>query len=148
MSFDFLSEINSKWFNKTVPFPVPDPHKLQGHCVQFIRWVLQEYLKLPQWQSRRGAAYFWGNYDKDSAINKHWKKIPNTPDFIPKEGDIVFWNKNKGGGFGHVAIIYGDDQTVNYFYSIESNWKPLVVTVVQHSYNDVLGFFRLKNNEK
>jgi len=148
MNFQFLREINTKWFNKTVPFPVPDPHRLLGQCVQFVRWVLQEYLKLPKWQSRRGAADFWDNYNNDPAINKHWIKISNTPDFIPKEGDIVFWNKNKGGGFGHVAFIYGDDQDIKYFYSIESNWKPLVVTVVQHSYNDVLGFFRLKNNEK
>jgi cell wall-associated NlpC family hydrolase len=105
---------------------------------------LQEYLKLPQWQSRRGAADFWDNYNNDPAINNHWIKIPNTPDFIPKEGDIVFWNKNMGGGFGHVAIIYGENQNSNYFYSIESNWKPLVVTVVKHSYNNVFGFFRMK----
>ncbi|MCL2410638.1 MAG: CHAP domain-containing protein [Treponema sp.] len=145
MKFEFLKEISKTWLNKTVPFPVPDPHKLQGHCVQFIRWVLQKYLKLPQWKANPGAADFWFAYDKDPAINKYWERIPDTPDFIPKEGDIVFWNKNMGGGFGHVAIIYGDDQTVRYFYSIESNWKPLVVTVVRHNYNNVLGFFRPRN---
>ena len=145
--FDFLKHINDVWFDKTVPYPDPDPRKLQGQCVQFIRWILIHYLNLPNWGSVEGAADFWTQYGKDPAINKYWDRIPNTPSFLPQEGDICIWNKNKGGGYGHIAFVYGSDQTLRYFHGIESNWKPLKVSVVQHNYNDVIGFFRLKAKE-
>jgi len=142
--FDFLKHINSIWFDKTVPYPNDPKSNLLGQCVQFIRWILIHYMNLPNWLSVIGAADFWIQYDSDPALNKYWDKIPNTPTFLPQEGDICIWNKNKGGGCGHIAIVFGSDHTLNYFHSIESNWKPLKVTVVQHNYNDVLGFFRLK----
>jgi len=142
--FDFLKQINDVWFDKTVPYPIPDQFKLQGQCVQFIRWILVNYLGLPNWGMVNGAADFWDKYKSDTTLKNFWDRLPNTPDFLPKEGDICIWNRNKGNGYGHIAIVYGDNHTLNYFNSIEQNWKPLKVSVVQHNYNDVIGFFRLK----
>ncbi|MDR1250758.1 MAG: CHAP domain-containing protein [Treponema sp.] len=140
-------QVNKEWFDKTVPYPVPDLHKLQGQCVQFIRWLL-EIMGLPNWGLVAGAADFWELYERDLSMNQYWDKLPNTPDFLPQEGDIYIWNKHKGNGYGHIGIVFGNDHTLRYFHSIESNWKPLVVTVVQHNYNDVFGFFRLKSLEE
>ena len=144
--FDFLKHVNDVWFDKTVPHPVPDPNKLQGQCVQFIRWLFIHWMGLPDWKPVKDAkaANFWTQYENDHAMKNHWEKISNTPDFLPREGDICIWNTNKGGGYGHIAMVYGDDHTLRYFHSIESNWKPLKVSVVQHNYNDVIGFFRFK----
>jgi hypothetical protein len=145
--FGFLKEVCGTWFDKTVPYPVPDPNGLQGQCVQFIRWILAAFLKLPQWKAVRGAADFWAAYENDPAMNQYWDKIPNTPDFVPQEGDICVWDRNKGGGYGHIGFVYEDDHTVKYFYCIEANWKPLKVTVAQHNYNNASGFLRLKGLE-
>jgi hypothetical protein len=137
-----LKQIADDWFDKTIPWPVPDPNKLQGQCVQFIRWLLHNFWMLPQWLPIAGAADFWSNYERDISLNCYWEKIPNTPEFVPQEGDVVIWNKNKGGGYGHIAVVIGDNNCTRFFFSVESNWKPLKVTTVQHNYNDVLGFFR------
>ena len=144
MKYKSLREIAEEWFDKTVPYPVPDPQKLQGHCVQFIRFCLRDLYCLPQWNSVIGAADFWQAYEQDKNINAHWDKIPNSPSFIPQEHDICIWNKNKGGGFGHIGIVYGSDQSVKMLTCLESNWKPFKVSIVTHNYNDVLGFFRRK----
>ena len=139
-----LKEIADEWFDKTVPYPVPDPHKLQGQCVQLIRYCLKTYYHKPQWGAIEGAADFWDSYSRDTNLNQHWDKILNTPEFVPKEGDICIWNKNKGGGYGHIAIVFGPNQNVRMLTCLESNWKPLKVSIVTHNYNDVLGFFRIK----
>jgi len=144
MKRETLQEIAGKWLDKTVPYPVPDPHKLQGQCVQFVRYCLDVYYQKPQWAPVTGAADFWAAFGKDPALNGYWEKIPNTPDFVPAEGDICVWNKNKGGGYGHIGIVYGPKQSVSLLTCLESNWKPLKVSVVTHSYADVSGFFRRK----
>ena len=144
MKYNNLREIADEWFDKTIPYPVPDPHKLQGQCVQFVRFCLRELYDLPNWGAEIGAADFWHAYERDKNINQHWDRIPNTPSFIPQELDICIWSKNKGGGYGHIAIVYGGNQSVQMLTCIESNWKPLKVSIVTHNYNDVLGFFRRK----
>jgi hypothetical protein len=140
-----LKEIANEWFDKTVPYPIPDPDNLQGQCVQFIRYLLKVYYKTPQWEKQIGASHFWNSYDTDPKMYLYFDKIKNTPDFIPQEGDLVFWNTNKGGGYGHTAAVYGKEQTVNMLTTIESNWKPYKVSIVTHNYNDVIGFLRPKN---
>ncbi|MDR0497957.1 MAG: CHAP domain-containing protein [Treponema sp.] len=147
MKYKTLQEIEQKWLGKIVPYPVPDPDKLQGQCVQFIRYCLRDYYGLPNWApvAQAKAANFWTQYEKDKAMHDHWLKIPNTPTLIPQEGDICIWNTNKGGGYGHIGIVYGDESTVRLLVCIESNWKPpLVVSIVKHDYVDVIGFFRRK----
>jgi len=142
-----LREISEQWFGKTLPYPNPDPYKLQGQCVQFIRYLLDVYYKKPQWVylgEKGGAWEFWNRYETDSNMNKHFIKIPNSPEFIPQEGDIVIWSKAKGNGDGHIAVVYGMGQTVNRMICLEQNWKPKIVSVESHDYKDVLGFFRVR----
>jgi hypothetical protein len=139
-----LKQIADEWFDKTVPYPIPDPDKLQGQCVQFIRWLLDNYYKLPQWGKLRGAADFWASYEKDPKMYKYFEKIPNTPELIPQEGDIFIQDHSKGGGYGHIGVVIGDKNTVRQFFAVEQNYKPLKVSTVQHNYNACLGFFRAR----
>jgi cell wall-associated NlpC family hydrolase len=121
MKYKALQEIAEKWLDKTVPYPVPDPNKLQGQCVQFVRYCLKEYYGVPDWAPvfLAKAANFWTQYEKDKAMHGHWDKLPNTPDFVPQEGDICIWNTAKGGGYGHIGIVYGPKQSVSAFTCLE-----------------------------
>jgi len=142
-----LREISEKWFGQKVPYPNPDPSHTQGQCVQFIRYLLVVYYRKPQWVylgENGGAAEFWNRYETDPNMNKHFIKIPNTPEFVPQEGDIPIWNKNKGNGKGHIAVVYTNEQSVHKMICLEQNWKPKIVSVESHDYKDVLGFFRVR----
>jgi len=139
-----LKQIAEQWLDKTVPYPVPDPDKLQGQCVQFIRWLLLEYYKMPLWEKRLRAAELWTLYEVDPKMNQNFIKIPNTPEFVPQDGDICVWNTTKGGGYGHIAVVYSDQQNVHMMTCLEQNWIPLKVSIQEHDYKDVLGFLRPK----
>ena len=139
-----LQQIADDWFDKTVPYPDPDPYGLQGQCVQFIRWMLNTYYRLPQWGPQRGAADFFDSYDNDTMMNSFWTKLVNVPDLIPKAGDIFIQDKTKGGGYGHIGIVIGNGATVNFFDAVEQNYKPFKVSVVRHNYNALRGFLRVK----
>ena len=80
----------------------------------------------------------------NSVSSKYFDFIPNTPTGVPQAGDIVVWNGNLNGGIGHVAVATGKGD-VNSFESFDQNWVPgNPCKLIQHSYNDVLGWLRLK----
>lgn len=72
-------------------------------------------------------------------------KIANTPDFIPKKGDIMVWAKSLNGTAGHVAVCTGEG-TTSYFYSYDQNWNGRndPCTKIKHDYSHVLGVLRPK----
>lgn len=49
----------------------------------------------------------------------------NTPAFKARAGDLVVFNSNYGGGYGHVAIVLNGNQDGNYmkFVSLDQNWQ-------------------------
>lgn len=71
-------------------------------------------------------------------------RIPNTPDFVPQQGDIIVWNIGKNG---HVAIATGIGNT-SCFTSYDQNWtgNNEGVELIEHNYNGVLGVLRPKND--
>lgn len=71
--------------------------------------------------------------------------IKNTPEFLPKQGDIAVWNGRVGGGAGHIAVVRDGKATLTTFNSIDQNWsKPLYVTLEAHNYSNVSSFLRAK----
>ena len=84
----------------------------------------------------------------------------NTPSFKAKEGDIVVFNRNYGGGYGHVAIVTNGNQDGNYmkFVSLDQNWyggglnKTEVAQRIIHNYDFPMWFirpnFKSENNAK
>lgn len=94
----------------------------------------------------------WGNAKKyytntPSALSKITTKIKNTYSFVPKKGDIMVWDGNVGGGAGHVAICTGEG-TTSYFYSYDQNWGSKPMHKVKHTYDNVYGVLRPKDQSK
>jgi hypothetical protein len=119
-----------------------------GQCVDLFRRYNKDVLELPvQPAGVNGAADFWTNYKKDPVLSGEFEQIPNTPRGVPLYGDVIIWNREKGGGFGHVALfIVGDTLR---FTSLDQNWPALsVVTKTAHDYAHVLGWLRPKARHK
>lgn len=127
-----LEEFLLKWSGKGIDF---DGH--YGYqCMDLYRQFVKEVLGFPQSPGVSGAKDVWETY-----LKTYYKRFSNTPDGVPQKGDIVIWNKNVGGGFGHIAIfLYGD---VNNFLSFDQNWPVGSLCHVQsHNYKDVSGWIR------
>lgn len=136
MTFD---EFISKYLGKKVDFD----GAYGGQCVDLFRQYNKDVLGISQPRGVVGAADFWTNYDSDQNLKNNFEKIPNTPTGVPQKGDVMFWNKNAGGGFGHVAIYI--EGNVNSFVSLDQNWPTLdKVTKTTHDYKNVLGWMRPK----
>jgi hypothetical protein len=62
---------------------------------------------------------------------------------IPEKGDVVIWNGNAGGGYGHVAIFL--EGGLLSFKSFDQNWPTLsVCTITEHNYKNIYGWIRPK----
>jgi hypothetical protein len=94
------------------------------------------------------AYEIYTNYNSQPA-HELYQKIQNTPDFVPKKGDIIVWSKALNGRAGHVAVCTGEGNT-SYFYSYDQNWtgKNDPVTKIKHDYRCVLGVLRPKDQRK
>lgn len=91
--------------------------------------------------------YAWEIYEDFAAQPSaaRFTRIADTPDLVPKKGDIVVWAKSLNGKAGHCAIATGNGDTT-WFTSYEQNWtgKNDPCTVVRHDYSHVLGVLRPK----
>ena len=121
-------------------------------CVDLMHSYISEVLGIPlnaQWNLHGHAYQIFSNIDQFVLLSSgsrvvRLEKILNTPSAIPSKGDIIFWNSNIDGEFGHVAIFL--DGNVNSFYSIDQNWpygdryigSPAMIT--NHSYRNVAGW--------
>lgn len=107
-----------------------------GQCTDLYRYYVKEVLGFKQSVPVGGAAEIW-----DTADPALFEFIKNSPLAVPKKGDIVVWNRNEGGGFGHVAIFI--EGGVMSFTSLDQNWPTLsVVTKTKHTYKNVIGWLR------
>lgn len=76
--------------------------------------------------------------------NRDWKIYANTPNFVPKPGDIAVWT---AGAYGHTNIVVGPC-TKSYWYGVDQNWDPVSTyygsraLLVKHSYSDGPGGVR------
>jgi len=99
------------------------------------------------WMDTFSIPHVWG-HAKDLYANAplaYFDKIPNSETAVPKEGDIVMWNSNMGGGYGHTAISTGTGN-VNTFEVFEQN-NPLNSNCHLSTYPDysnVIGWLRIK----
>ena len=91
--------------------------------------------------------YAWEIYENFGAQPSaaRFTRIANTPDFVPKKGDIVVWAKSLNEKAGHCGIATGKGNK-SWFESYEQNWtgRNDPCTVVSHCYAHVLGVLRPK----
>jgi len=109
-------------------------------CVDLYRQYCKEVLNIPQSPLVQGAFNIWETY-----LKEYFDPISNTPQGVPIKGDIVIWNKNVGGGYGHVGIFI--EGNASKFKSFDQNWPVgSLCKIVDHQYTNVIGW--LKSKEK
>ena len=127
---DFFAKYNGK--------PIDYDGYYGNQCVDLYRQYVKECLEYPQSSGVQGAANIWDNYLQD-----YFERVDNTPDGVPKLGDVIIWNKNAGGGFGHVGVF--DSGNTDNFISFDQNWPVNSFCHFQsHNYINVLGWLRPK----
>ncbi len=110
-------------------------------CTDLFRAFHRDMVGGTQPRSVHGAKDFWTNYKTDPILQKHYKQIINTPEYVPQEGDVVIW---RNGEFGHIAIATGEGDT-KHFKSLDQNWKnQRKIAIVEHTYGYVYGCLRLR----
>lgn len=120
-----------------------------AQCVDLAKYYLNEVfgLKPGAW----GDAHdYYDNFNSVSDLKNNFTRIANTPDFVPKKGDIVVWKSSlSSGGWGHIAIATGEGNT-SYFYSYDQNWtgRHDACTKIKHNYNHLAGVLRPKDQTK
>ena len=111
------------------------------------------------WQCFDTANYYWhqlfghglkGNGAADILTHNNFKGEAtvheNTKSFLAKPGDLVVFNRNYGGGYGHVSIVVG--ATLNQLDVVEQNWrggglnKTEVTARRKHNYDFPMWFIR------
>ena len=129
-----LDEFIKKWTGKHCDWD----GKWPDQCVDLYRFYVKEVLDFPQSPPVAGACNIWDTY-----LTNCFERIDNTPEGIPQKGDIIIWNANTGGGFGHVAIFV--EGNVNSFKSFDCNWPTGSLPHIQgHYYKNVLGWLKPK----
>ncbi len=120
-----------------------------GQCVDLFRYYCDEVLGIPQPAGVWGAANFWSDFSSDPVLVENFTQLENTTNFIPNKGDVAIWNFNAGGGYGHVAIVCEDNNTLDNFTSFDQNWsKVSYCEIVKHNYNKIFGFLRPKTSSQ
>lgn len=129
---DFFTQFN----NKKIDF---DGY-YGAQCMDLYRQYCKNVLDIPQSPSVNGAAEVWNSY-----LSKYFVKITNTITGVPKEGDIIVWNKQLNG-YGHIAIC--QSANVWNFTSFDQNFPIGSKCHFQkHNYKNVLGWLRLKRGK-
>jgi hypothetical protein len=127
-----LSQFISTYNGKSGVGNTPDN---KGQCVGLAMVYIAD----------KGYPHIWG-HAKDifaNAPTSHYDKLINTPTGVPQPGDIIIWNGNVGGGFGHIAIV--TSANVNSFTSLDQNWSVTGgCRIENHNYANVIGWLRFK----
>ncbi len=95
-----------------------------------------------------GAINVFENYPNSMVYADDYELITNNPNDLnqfPVQGDIIIWGEYPGltGYDGHIAVV--DSANGSSFVSIDQKWgQPLSVRLVNHNYNGVLGWLRVK----
>lgn len=107
-------------------------------CVDLYDYFCQDVINCPIILVG-GANEIWDNYPVD-----YFDRILNTPEAIPKLGDVMIWGTGVGN-YGHVAICTDINNNQNTFVSLDQNWPVgSPCHYVEHNYNSVIGWLRPK----
>jgi len=110
-------------------------------CVDLARFYWANVCNIKQPRGVAGAKDFWTNYGTDPNLNQNFRRISNTPDGVPKKGDVMIWG-SAYGPWGHIAIFL--DGNVNKFTAFSQNDPTGTLSIKKpyKNYFGVLGWFR------
>lgn len=147
-----LEEFTAKYNGKYLEF---NNDQYKNQCMDLFWAYLKEVLGIDPTPYRGwGTAKNCYNsfYKIKNAVN-HFNRIPNTPNGVPKKGDIVFWGTYPSvtGFAGHVAIYV--EGNVWIFVSFDQNYPTGAPCIfykhgsnkVFHGYRGVMGWWSPKN---
>ena len=131
----FIEKFNGKYIDFDGAYGAQCMDLMHYYCVQVLGLTDGRILAAP------GARDVFNNFDNIKG-KEFFERIPNTPQGVPKEGDIMFWGYNP---YGHVAVFIEGD--ANSFRSFDQN-SPVgsPCHVQNHTYTNVLGWLRFKSN--
>ena len=130
-----FDEFVKKYEGKTVGYP--NDNSYLGECLSLTKWHIKEVYGIdPPPSGCNGARCYWSIFP--NPLGTVLKKVPNTPNLIPKRGWIVVWNEKTGNGYGHIGSVLSAN--VNNFISLDQNWNVKSAERVTHNYNNVYGF--------
>lgn len=133
-----VDDFIKKYQGKTVCFP---EGKYCGECLSLCKQYILENLGIYPPPSGTNSAYgYWSRFP--SPLGEVFEKVKNTPNGVPQKGDLVIWNTNAGGGFGHIAIFV--EGNANKFTSFDANWNGRQAHLQGHYYNNVVGWLHAK----
>lgn len=116
-------------------------------CVDLVKHYVKNVLGISP-QSIGNAIEYYNKRNKVAYLKDNFRWHNNTPDFIPKKGDICVFTSKSGNG--HVSVATGEG-TTSYFYSYDQNYPKALhepMTKIKHSYNSFLGVLRPKSKGK
>lgn len=130
----FVDQFIERYSGKQIGFP---DNQYMGECLSLVKQFIKEYyLIAPPASGCNGARCYWSMFP--SPLNTVLRKVPNTPDLVPKKGWIAVWNEKTGGGSGHIGIVVSATQST--FTSFDQNWGGRHAHLVAHNYDHVDGF--------
>jgi len=103
------ADFKAKWLGKTCG----NTDDNMGQCVGLFA----------VWLDNLGLGHVWGNAKDifNNAPATDFKKTVYKKGVFPVTGDVITWDKNWGGGFGHLAIIDSVDKVANTCTVFEQN---------------------------
>jgi N-acetylmuramoyl-L-alanine amidase len=114
-----------------------------AQCVDLMRYYVSDILGISNQYTILSSAGGGGarNIFDNATTTATFTKIAYSGNEVPQEGDIIFWNSNAGGGYGHVAIVIS--ATRDEFISFDQNWPVgSAPQRVNHDYTNVSGWLR------
>lgn len=135
-----LEEFIKKYDGKTVGYP---EGSYVGECLSLVKWYIKECFGINPPPSGSNSAYgYWSNFP--SPLGDVFEKVANTPTGVPNAGDIIIWNTNTGGGYGHIAVFLEGD--TNRFTSFDQNYYGRHAHKQNHNYTNVVGWLKPKKD--
>lgn len=115
-----------------------------GSCVALIRKYEEDVLGLVS-QAVGNAYDYYSNFYNEPFLYNNFDRYTNDGVITPQIGDMVVWDTNQGGRYGHIAIAHSNISSSG-FTSFDQNWTPNISCLESHTYTNVAGWLRPKTS--
>ena len=132
-----------EWVKKNVGRGIDYDGTYGVQCVDLAKHYIKNVLGITP-QSIGNAIEYYNKRKTSEYLTKNFKWIDNTPEFVPKKGDLCVFTSKSGNG--HISVATGEG-TISYFYSYDQNYpkaKHEPMTLIKHTYTSFLGVLRPK----
>lgn len=133
-----------EWVKKNVGKGIDYDGAYGVQCVDLAKHYIKNVIGITP-ESIGNAIEYYNKRKSSEYLTKNFRWIDNTPEFIPKKGDLCVFTSKSGNG--HISVATGEG-TTSYFYSYDQNYpkaKHEPMTLIKHSYTSFLGVLRAKS---